>query len=159
MIVQRRCQVERSAGHGGVGEFDAIPHAPASSIELRCLGAAVLQQVELDVIVIGQDDIGQRKRHMACRQEFFLPRWERHGRAGIDKDVGKKIDFLAEDFDEQPIAARVDAPVDITKVIAGRVAPVVGEFQAGAAPRRRISARVAAEKFLPGAQPKGLKLA
>ncbi len=104
--------------------------------------------MKLDVIVICQNDIGERQRYVGGGQIFFFARGKRHRGAGVDEDVSEQIDFLAEDFNIKPIGARVDAPVEIAQIVARRVAPIVGKFQARAAPRRGVAAGLTAEKFL-----------
>src|SRR5262245_48849085 len=114
--------------------------------------------MQLDMILVGQNDVAERERDMTRGQEFFLARRKTHGCAGVDKDVGEEVHFLAKQLDVEPVAASINAPVEIAQVVARRIAAVVGEFQTGAAARRRIAARMAAKELFARAQPQGFEL-
>src|SRR5262245_47231711 len=111
--------------------------------------------MQLDVIVVGQDDVGQRKRYVRGRQIFVCARGKRHGCARVDKNVSEQVDFLAKDFNIKPVGASVDTPIEVAEIIAGRVFTVVGKLQTGAAPRRGVAARMAPKKFLSRAESQG----
>ena len=59
------------------------------------MSEGVAKQMEFDVIVICQDNIGKRRRDVARREEFLLGRWKGHGCAGIEEDVDEEIDIFA----------------------------------------------------------------
>ena len=92
------------------------------------MSEGVAEQMEFDVIVICQDDIGKGCGDIARREKFLLGRWKGHRGAGIDKDVGEEIDLFAEQFYIQPVAASIDTPIKVAKIIPWRVSPVIGEF-------------------------------
>ena len=62
------------------------------------MGAGVAQQMELHVIVIRQDNVGQSCGDVARREKLFLGGREGHRCAGVDKDISKKIDLFAKKF-------------------------------------------------------------
>jgi hypothetical protein len=59
------------------------------------MSEGVAEQVEFDVIVICQDDIGKGCGDVARREKFLLDGGKGHGCAGIDKDVGEEINLFA----------------------------------------------------------------
>src|SRR4029078_6314576 len=62
------------------------------------------------------------------------------------------------DLHVEPIGARVETPVDRPRIVAERVAPVVGELEAGAASWREMDALSLAEEPPPRAQSQRLEL-
>ena len=96
---------------------------------------------------------------MARREKYLLGRWKGHGCAGIDKDVGEEIDLFAEQFYVQPVAASIDTPIEVAKIIPRRVSPVIGEFQTGAPPGGGVVPGVAAQELFSCPQPESFQLA
>src|SRR6266496_3182863 len=114
--------------------------------------------MQLDVIMIRQDNVGKRQRYVTGRQKFFFARRKAHRGAGVYEDIRKQVDFFAEDSNVQPVGASVDTPVEIAKIVAGRIFAVVGKLQTGAAARRRVTAGMTAEELFSRAQPQGFQL-
>src|SRR5262245_24428847 len=136
MSCQCRGQFQGALWRRRRNELDAVCYAAPPAIKRRGSMIRVFaEQVEFDVIVICQDDIGKSGGDVARRKKFLLGRWKSHRRAGIDKDVGEEIDFFAEELYVQPVAARIDTPIKVAKIIPGCVSPVIGKFQTGASSR------------------------
>src|SRR4030095_3643138 len=114
--------------------------------------------MQLDVIVIGQDDVGQGERYVRRRQIFLFARGERHGCARVDKNVSEQVDFLAKDFNIKTVGTSIETPSEVAEIIAGRVFAIVGKLQTGAAPRRGVAACMAPKKFLSRAESQGFEL-
>ena len=53
-----------------------------------------------------------------------------HRDAGVADDVEADIGFLHVTFDAEPIAASVEAPIEMAEVVAGLIITIVGEFDA-----------------------------
>src|SRR5205085_12582845 len=56
-------------------------------------------------------------------------------RARVDEQVDANVFLLDEESDHQPVESRVDAPVEVPEIVAGRVVAIIGEFDRGATPR------------------------
>src|SRR6187399_1874250 len=53
-----------------------------------------------------------------------------HRSADVKEEIDRQIALFVKESQEQPIQPLVGVPIDVTKVIAGRVLPVIGELEA-----------------------------
>src|SRR5712692_5165432 len=113
--------------------------------------------MELHVVMVGEDHVGEGKRNVTRRRKLFLRRRESHRTAGIDKEIGEEIHLFAKELHVETVGAGEDPPIEIADVIPRRIAPVIGELQTGSPARREVIARADPQDLLARAEPEGLK--
>jgi hypothetical protein len=106
--------------------------AAAQRAELRAALAAA-ERAHRDAVAGREAHVGQRGAHLLRVGELGRPREvgrgaRAHGRALVDEHVEREVLLLDVQLEEQRLEPRVGVPVDAPRVVARRVAAVVGEL-------------------------------
>src|SRR5947208_2548529 len=83
-----------------------------------------------------QSDVADRGGHLP--REIELARFpERHRLAGVEENRDRQFAFLFVELEKEPVEPAVEVPIEITKIVARDVIPIIGELD-------RLPARLAA---------------
>src|SRR6185312_16045473 len=98
-----------------------------------------------DRVLLHQRDIGKSKRGVTGEFPLLVFAWRHHRCAAVDKEQHCKILFLLKAFYVETIAACIEAPIDVARIVAELVLAIVRELDAVTAFERKVPA-------LPGAE-------
>src|SRR5437667_9246492 len=124
----------------------AAPHRPqrpprrkllAPRLELRfAYREHIRKSHHAHAIEAAQCDVADRGGHLP--REIELARFpERHRLAGVEEDRDRQFAFLFVELEKEPVEPAVEVPIEITKIVARDVIPIIGELD-------RLPARLAA---------------
>lgn len=158
VLSQGRGDFQLSSREDRGNKINALRDPMAAAVERRTRsGGTSLQEMELHMVMIGQDHVGKREGDVAGWRELFSRRRKGHRAAGVDKQIGEEIHLFAKELHVEAVATGKDSPIDVADVVARRISPVVRELETRPPARRRVASRPAAQDLLARADPECLK--
>src|SRR4029077_6556425 len=77
----------------------------------------------------GQRDVRDRQRRGDRRLELAVALGKAHRGARVDKNVGEQVLFFLEQLDVELVGAAVEAPIDVTEIVAVGIMAKVAELE------------------------------
>ena len=87
------------------------------------------EDAHVEAFVVAVRDVGETKAHLRGVLELGCLLAEVHGCRAIDENVDHEVPLRFESSDVELVGARVDTPVDVAEVVAGRVWLEILEYE------------------------------
>jgi len=134
-LFERACDGRRAAGIELAEVVDQTEDAGLVGTGGEPVAAAAGERRDLDAVVGGEADIGERGQArgavLELRRRIIVAR-EVHRRAAVEQQVNEVLLLALELLHDEVVGAAEDVPVDVPEIVAGRILAVVGELDSPA---------------------------
>ena len=141
--LQRAREIGRAAGRFAVEHAVQAAEVAGAVPRRQVVGDFVVEREQADGVALRGQEVGERRGERAGVVALgVLGRAVAHRAAHVDDEVAAQVRFVLEPLDVVAIGAGEEPPVEIARVVAGRVRAVLAELDGEAVVRTAMDAGV-----------------